>query len=247
MQFNFPTKPREAGKGTLISFLPLRAGAGAATLACMCSLTAVQHYDTAIIDFNFESKVKTYLGFQDLEASNLSILDVNGITNPEGVYSASEQHHSGLKVFPGVSSKVLDALQVDTHLTLKATRFLKQTSQLTIAVLSPLFTSSWIVAMLSDLVCLVVKPDRPNMDAFRETVDFMGRLGCSERLKIILNQTEYPGSLETRGSVNFFSPDVVIPYRKEIPVMCNKRNLQPNRNIRNELFKLVKGAEDINA
>lgn len=240
MEFNFPTTPREAGKGSLISFLSLRAGAGAATLACMCALTACKHYDTSIIDFNQESKIRSYLGFQDLDASTVSILDINGVVKPDGIFSASEKHHTGLNVFPGVSSRVLDASQIDTHLILKAITYLKGTSPLTIAVINSLHIS-WIAALLSDVICLVIKPDRPNMDAFRENVEFLNRLGCSERLKIILNQEGYAGGLEKKGAINYFSPDVVIGYDKTIPEMCNRRLIEPTKFIRNELFTLTKG------
>ncbi len=239
MELTFPTTPREAGRGILISFLPLRAGAGAATLACMTGLIACKHYDTSIIDLNQDSKVRSYLGFQDLSSSTVSILDINGVATPEGIFSASEQHHSGLKVFPGASPRVLDASQIDTQLMLKAVTYLKKTSPLTTAVINPLY-SSWMAAMLSDLVCLVVKPDRPNMDAFRETTDFLTRLGCSDRLKIILNQNGYVGSLESKGAINYFSPDIVIGYDKSISEMCNRRVLDPSKNIRSELFSLVK-------
>lgn len=240
MEFNFPITPREAGKGRLITFLPLRAGAGAATLACMCALTACKHYDTAIIDFNQESKIRSYLGFQDLDATTVSILDINGVSTPEGIYSACEKHHTGLNVFPGISSRVLDASQIDTHLMLKAITYLKNTSPLTIAVINPLHIS-WIAALLSDMVCLVVKPDRPNIDAFRENVDFLNRLNCSERLKIILNQEGYVGGLEKKGAINYFSPDIVIGYDKAIPEMCNRRLIEPTKNIRSKLFTLIKG------
>jgi hypothetical protein len=134
---------------------------------------------------------------------------------------------------------VLDASQIDTQLTLKAVTYLKKTSPLTIAVINPLH-SSWMAAVLSDMVCLVVKPDRPNMDAFRETTDFLNRLGCSDRLKIILNQTGYTGGIEAKGAINYYSPDIVIGYDKSIPENCNRRVLEPNKKIRDELFSLVK-------
>ncbi len=239
MELSFPITPREAGRGILISFLPLKAGAGAATLACMSALVACKHYETSIIDLNQESKVRSYLGFQDLSSSTVSILDINGAATPEGIFSASEQHHTGLKVFPGVSPRVLEASQIDTQLMLKAITYLKKANPLTMAVINPLH-SSWMAAMLSDMVCLVVKPDRPNMDAFRETTDFLNRLGCSDRLKIILNQNGYTGGLESKGAANYYSPDIVIGYDKAIPEMCNRRVLDPSKNIRAELFSLVK-------
>lgn len=242
MEFNFPTTPQEAGQGTFISFLPLSPGAGAATLACMTALTASQYHETALIDLTPQSKVRSYMGYQG-EVTAVSILDINGVSSPEGIFSASEDHHAGIKVFPGIPPRTLDAAQIDTQLTLKAVNYLKKASPLTIAVIGELYKTGWIPAMLSDVICVVARPDRPSMDAYREVMDFLGRLGCEGRIVVILNQQGYPGCVEPKGSVKWFSPDYIIDYDKHIPRDCNRRELKPDTKMRNLLLKIIKRGE----
>jgi MinD-like ATPase involved in chromosome partitioning or flagellar assembly len=243
--FQFPTSPQEAGKGILISFLSCRQGAGASSLACMTAITAANiKQEVSLIDFNPESKVRAYMGYPGAEITTLSILNINSVNSPDVIYSASEQHHSGVNIFPGVIPKVTDAQLIDSKLVLKAATYLKQSSPLTIAVLSPLYSASWIVPMISDVICIVVKPDRPNLDNFRDNVEFLARLGCSGRMKIILNQQGYPGSIDTADVIKWFSPDIIIPYNKNIAADCNRRELRPDRRIKDQLIKLIKGVEE---
>lgn len=239
--FPFPSTPQEAGKGKLISFVSVRQGAGASTLSCLTAISSSNTEDVSLIDFNPESKVRAYLGYPGTEVSILSILNINSVSTPEQIISASEEHHTGIRVYPGVVPKITDASLVDAKLLIKAATFLKQTSPLTIANLGPLYGHSWVVPMISDLVCVVVRPDRPNMDCFRESVDFLSRLGCSGRMKIILNQQNYPGSIKTQGAERWFSPDLIIPFDKSITASCNQRKLSPNRKTKDALLKIVKG------
>lgn len=243
--FQFPTSPQEAGKGILVSFVSVRQGAGASSLACMAAISAASTKDVSLIDFNPESKVRAYMGYPGAEVTTLSILNINSIGLPETIFTASEQHHTGIKVFPGVLPKITDAQLIDSKLIMKAATYLKQNSPLTITVLGPLYGASWVVPMISDLVCVVVKPDRPNMDNFRDTVDFLARLGCGGKMKIILNQQGYPGCIDTEGAIKWFSPDIIIPYNKNIAIGCNRRELKPDRKIKDQFLKLVKGAENI--
>ncbi len=243
--FQFPTSPQEAGKGILISFVSVRQGAGASSLACMAAISAASIKDVSLIDFNPESKVRAYMGYPGAEITTLSILNINSVSSPEIIFSASEQHHTGVRVFPGVLPKVTDAQLIDSKLVMKAATYLKQSSPFTIATIGSLYGTSWVVPMVSDLVCIVVRPDRHNMDNFRDTVDFLARLGCSGRMKIILNQQGYPGCIDAEGSIRWFAPDIIIPYNKSIATDCNRRELKPDRKIKDQLLKLVKEAENI--
>ena len=242
--FQFPTSP-QAGKGILISFVSVRQGAGASSLACMAAISAASIKDVSLIDFNPESKVRAYMGYPGAEITTLSILNINSVSSPEIIFSASEQHHTGVRIFPGVLPKVTDAQLIDSKLVMKAATYLKQSSSFTIATIGSLYGTSWVVPMVSDLVCIVVRPDRPNMDNFRDTVDFLARLGCSGRMKIILNQQGYPGCIDAEGSIRWFAPDIIIPYSKSIAIDCNRRELKPDRKIKDQLLKLMKGVEDI--
>ena len=243
--FPFPTTPQEAGKGILISFLSVRQGAGASTLSCLAAISLANTNDVSLIDFNPESKIRAYLGYPGTEVSTLSILNINSVSTPEQIFSASEQHHTGIRVFPGVVPKITDATLIDAKLLIKASTYLKQTAPLTIANLGSLYGYSWIIPMISDLVCVVVRPDRPNMDCFRETVDFLSRLGCSGKIKIILNQQNYPGSIESQGAEKWFSPDLIIPFNKNIATGCNRRELIPDRKPKDALLKLIKGVDGL--
>ena len=91
--------------------------------------------------------------------------------------------------------------------------------------------------MISDLIFVVVKPDRPSLDACREQLETLARLGCQHRVRVILNQTQAPGGISDTES--FFTPDIVIPYNVEIVRQCNKRNLTPDRRIQNILLKTI--------
>lgn len=240
MEFAFPITPKEAGKGKLITFIPLRASAGASTLACLTAFAAAPIYTTALIDFTPESKVRSYLGYQG-EISASSILDINSIDSPEAVFTAGEEHHKGFKVFPGISaSKVLDASQIDTQLVIKALRSLKKVNPLTIAVSEPIYKTGWATVLLSDVICLVAKPDRPNMDAFYPTMEMLHRLGCSERVVVILNQAKYPGALETAGCVKYFSPQYTIEFNPNISKDANRRELKADRKLKSVLMEILK-------
>ncbi len=241
----FPTTPQEAGKGVLISFLSVKQGAGASTLACLAAHTlAGIKKDVSLIDFNSESKVRSYMGYPTGRETPASILDIQSIFSPDMIYTASEVHASGIKVFPGVPHRILDASMIDAKLLLKATTFLKQTSPLTVANLGPLYGPSWIVAQLSDLICVVVRPDRPNMDAFVETADILNRLGCEDRVRVILNQQNYQGSINAKDAGKYFMPDAEIPYSKNIAESANKRDLVPDRTIKNPMLTLFKEVDD---
>ncbi|WP_054697578.1 hypothetical protein [Syntrophomonas palmitatica] len=242
--FPFPTSPQEAGKGILISFLSVKQGSGASTLGCMTAIcSAGIKQDVSLIDLNPESKVRAYMGYPGSEVTTMSVLNINSVSTPDMIFSASEQHHTGVRVFPGVLPKITDASLIDAKLAMKATAYLKQVSPITIAVLGPIYDACWAVTMISDLVCVVVRPDRINMDSFRDTVEFLGRLGCAGRIKIILNQQNYPGSIEPQGAIKWFSPDYIVPYDKHIATQCNRRELSPDRKTKDILLKLVKGAE----
>ncbi len=234
--FNFPTTPEEAGKGKLISFIPVKSNVGASTLACYTALSFARFQKANIIDFNPESKVRTYLGYP-AETTTVSILDIKAATNPDMIYSASEKYNENINVFPGVLPKIMDISNIDTPLILKAATYLKRSGDFNIVVSGQLHGPSWILPLLSDLIFLVVKPDRSSIDAFREQVEFIARLGCQDRLKIILNQSQMPGGIAEVK--NFFTPDIVLPYDVETVRQCNKRSLAPNSKNKNILIKTI--------
>ncbi|NLN48245.1 MAG: hypothetical protein GX154_04000 [Clostridiales bacterium] len=241
MEFTFPTTPQEAGNGRLITFIPLRVGAGASTLACMTAYAASPVMSTSLIDFTPESKIRSYLGYHG-DISSASILDINSIVNYGAIFTASEEHHMDIKVFPGIpAGQILAGNQIDTHLVLKAVKALKSASPLTIAVSGPLHQTGWLLAMLSDVICVVGKPSRTDMDAFQPVMDFLNRLDCSARIKIILNQNKYPGSMSAKATERFYRPDIIVDYNEKVALSANKREVYSDVKISKILFPLIKG------
>lgn len=223
MEFPFPTVPQEAGKGFLVSYISLKKGAGASTLACMNALYASQREDVILLDLNPESRVRSYMGLtQDVSSS--SILDINGIDRPQDIFSIAEKHRSGVFVIPGILN-LMDAAQLDSHLHLRAATFAKQSFKAGYAVLGNLSGAGWAAAMLSDIVCVVVTPNRADMDIFHEGIEFLKRLGCEGRIKIILNQNGIPGGILEEDIIKFYAPDAVIPYDVKIRKSSNRREL----------------------
>ena len=105
------------------------------------------------------------MGYHD-DISATSILDINSITNYNAVFTASEEHHKNIKVFPGIpAGQILAGGQIDTHLILKAVKALKNTSPLTVAVSGPLYQSGWLLACFQMFMC--VENQSYRHDAFR--------------------------------------------------------------------------------
>lgn len=237
MIFPFPTNPKEAGKFPLVSFTSLKSGAGATTLACMSALINAPLKSTAIVDFSPEGKVRSYMGFPP-EISSASILDLMQEEDSQAILRAGEEHSSGVRVIPA-PSKPMDFLSVNPSLLLKISSFMKRGFDLNITVLGQL-QQSWIATMLSDMIVVVVEGNRANIDAFKDHKEFLKRLGCLDRTKIILNQAGRPGDIEKKDAIEFFKPDIVIDYDKNISLTTNKRDIQISNKVQIELKKLFK-------
>lgn len=234
--FNFPTTPNEAGKGKLITFIPLKNNVGASTLASYTALSYSSFRKVNLIDFNPDSKVRSYFGYT-AETTSVSLLDIRSATTPDSIYAASEQYNENLNIFLGALPKVLDIHNIDTALILKASSYLKRSAELSVAVSGVLHGYSWALPLVSDLIFVVVKPDRPSLDNYREQIDFLARLGCQDRIKIVLNQEKMPGGIVDTS--NFFTPDIIIPYDVEIIRECNKREFKPNKKFKNDFLKII--------
>jgi len=232
--FPFPIEPK-TGSGELISYLSVNPGSGASTLACHNAIYLAEK-DICLIDFNRNSKVRTYMGLPE-DVSSASILNINGISSPQEIYSAGEKHHSNVFIIPGVI-RLLDVPQIDTSLHLKSVMLLKKSFDISVAVLDTLSGPSWITAMLSNVIYVVVTANRADMDVFRDTMEFLNRLGCSERIKIILNQAGAAGGITEEGAIKFFNPDIIIPYDSKIKKECNQRKLSPKKSMKNYFASL---------
>lgn len=221
MKFPFPSIPEEAPGGRLISFVSCVPGAGASTLACLAAMTL----ESALIDFT--GRVRSYMGLTP-DVCPTSLVDALGVGRPEDITKIGVDHPSGVTVFPGVT-RTVDASQIDTRLAQKISVYVKRMFAKTVAVLPPLEAAGWATALISDAVCLVVKPDRADMDVFHDRIEFLSRLGCQDRMKIVLNQAGAPGAIRTSEVREIFKPDIVIQFDPDIKMACNRRQLNPGR------------------
>lgn len=221
MKFPFPVIPEEAPGGRLISFVSCVPGAGASTLACLTAMTL----QSALIDFT--GRARSYMGLTP-DVCPTSLADALGVTKPEDITKIGVDHPSGVTVFPGVT-RAVDASQIDTRLVQKISVYVKRMFSKTVAALSSLEITGWATALISDTVCLVVKPDRTDIDVFQDRIEFLSRLGCGDRLKIILNQAGSPGSIKTSEIKDIFKPDITINFDPDIRMACNRRQLNPGR------------------
>lgn len=225
MDFPFPISPREAGSGKLISYISFQPGAGASTLACMQARSTQN--EVALIDFSPAAKVRAYVGLPE-HISAASILQIKNINEAKEIYHAGERRDN-VVIYPGVS-RLMNIPQVNTQLHLKAVLALKKAFKLSIAVLGPLHGPSWITAMLSDVICVVVSPQRSNMDVFHENIELLNRLGCGERIKIVLNQAGMPQGIKTTDCKEFYNPDFTVGYDQNIIKASNTRNFSALRS-----------------
>lgn len=235
IQFSFPTTPNKAGQGKLISFFSIRPGAGASVLACLYASFLAERKETALIDLNPDSKARTYLGMPE-EVTSASIVNINSVFDANDIYSAAEKTSQNILLFPGVT-RIMSQSQVTVQTHLKAATYLKQSFNHSVAILGPL-SQNWITAMLSDVICVVLSPNRPDLDGFREHMEFLSRLGCQDRVKIILNQYDIPGAIKKDDIAKHFAVDYVLPYDKTIRVEANRRKPLVKSSHRN-IFRAI--------
>lgn len=237
IQFPFPITPSDVGTGKLVSFISLKAGSGASTLACCAAMTFAQQQMTALVDLNPESKVRCYMGMPS-DVTTASVLNLAGIGENESIMSAGENSRcNNLVVFPG-TVQTLDSKQITAVLHQKACVSLKQTFTMSVAVLGGLTTSSWAAILLSDIICVVMTPSRADMDAYRDQMEIISRLGAGERTITILNKLAYPGAVDDDGSIDYFRPDIVVPYDVKLIEGCNKRDITPSNAIKSAMNSL---------
>lgn len=243
MKFPFPTTPDEAGGNPAIGFVSVLPGAGATALACLTALSLAESgKNVALVDFSPLSKARTYLGLT-LDVCPASVLDAAGVRNPEEIRQAGVGHPRSLFVIPG-TARLLDSAQVNSGLVLRTITFLRKEFDFTVAILPQLFGAGWAGTLLCDVICLVARPDRADIDYFRDAADFLSRLGCNERLRSVLNQSRAPGGLVNDEVIEILKPDLVIPYDPAIRTMCNTRYLNTGR-YKKQLISLVEGGKDV--
>lgn len=242
MELPFPTTPDEAGGSPAIGFVSVLPGAGATTLACLTALSLAETgKQVALADFSPLSKTRTYLGLT-LDVCPASVLDAAGVRSPEEIRRAGVDHPRSVFVIPG-AGRLLDSVQVDSRLVSRTVSFLKREFDYIVVVLPQLSGAGWAGALICDVVCCVVRPDRADIDYYRDAVDLLSRLGCGERLKVVLNQSRAPGGLRDEEITEILKPDCIFSYDPAVRAMCNKRYLNTSR-FKKQLLELAKGGEE---
>ena len=219
--FPFPTDPKSTGKGVLVTYVPINSGAGASTLACLHAM-ANSRMEPALIDFNPAGKVRTYMGLHNQLGTNL--LNIEQAKSPSDILAASLEHPTGVRVIPGIS-RILEAPRITAEFQLKACGLLKKQFDLSIAVLGSLTGPSWITLMVSDLICLVVTPNRNDIDLFSESMEYIARLGAADRTQVILNQSGKPSTIKTEDAYKEFMKPKVFPFNESLTRDTNRRKL----------------------
>lgn len=240
--FPFPITPAEVGGGKLAVFFSIKSGSGASTLACLAAISLAENNQVALADLNPESKIRTYMGFP-ADVSSASILDINGANLPESVISASEVSYiHNLKVFPG-AVRVLDSSQISAALHQKACISFKKIFPYTVAAVGPLYSAAWAGLLLADYVFVVLNPSRTDMDCYQDQMGILERLGIAGRSVTVMNKLGYPGALDRKGILAYFTPDMIVPYDKSIAGAGNRRCLAPSRDLKNQFRRMLLGNE----
>lgn len=229
--FDFPTEPEQIGNNKIISFFSASPGAGSTTLAI---ITASELKGSCIIDLSHARKMRSYLGMPASDYT-YSVIDLQHANEDEILNSATD-HPAGFKAIPG-PVRELDVALLTSEAALRIMRKTKRTFETTVIVAPPIWSSGWIVAMLSDVVVYVIRPERADLDVFHEQMELFSRLGASERLKIVLNQTRKPGSLNIEEFIKAVGKvDLTIPYSEEIIRQSNRRTIPAVKEKISRLF-----------
>ena len=210
--FPFPIEPKAAGGGLLTTYVPISPGAGASTLACVHALSHSSK-SPALIDFNPAGKVRTYMGLQNELGTNL--LNIEQAKSPSDILAASMEHPSGVRVIPGIS-RILEAPRITAEFQLKACSMLKKQFDMSLAVLGSLNGPNWITIMLSNLICLVVTPNRNDIDLFSESMEYIARLGASDRTQVILNQSGKPSTIKAEEAYKEFMKPKIFNFNETL-------------------------------
>ncbi|WP_338835919.1 hypothetical protein [Neomoorella thermoacetica] len=236
---SIPLAPQDlVGKGKIIGFFSVASGAGATTLACLTALAAAEEgMDVALADLAPRGRARTYLGLTS-DVCPASVLDVAAISAPEEIGKAGVLHPRKIFVVPGVA-RALDAPQVTAALAVKVLALLKNSFNTVVAVLGPVHANGWAAALVCDALWAVARPARLDLDFFTDDSDLLGRLGCSGRVRVVLNQSTLPGGLKEEEAARAIGATVVLPYIPSIQAGGNKRYLELPRKFRRTFLNFL--------
>jgi len=243
--FNIPVHPCALpGNGKIITVQGAVKGDGASTAAVnLAGALAFSNPErTVLADLDGYGSIRSRMGLPVGEVL-VNILEWNDIHGIRDIARGLLSHSSGVMVIPGV----VHADQVDKvtpDLVFKMISLLKEAYDYIILDCAPvgMDNNTWAAALVSDVVVTVVKPDRTSIDMFGENNGFLNRLGCQERVTVVLNQAGIPGGIRPGEVESGLGQEIagILPYSTGVAESNNRRQMCVRQKYRDEYSKAVR-------
>ena len=226
--YNIPVGPPAlSGKGKIIAVQSPAEGDGATTVAVnLAGMLALSHPERVVLaDLAGYGSVRARMGLPTGECLT-NILDWEDIHSPGQINRGVFAHSSGVLVIPGVVH--YDHVEnVGPDLIFKMLTLLKESCDYIILDCPPVGTgnSVWAGIIVADAVLTVFKPDRASLDLLSENSGFMMRLGCRDRVRLVLNQAGIPGGIRAADieSIPGLELAGALPYSPAVAGENNRR------------------------
>jgi cellulose biosynthesis protein BcsQ len=228
--FNLPVNPGAlSGHGKIYTVQSSAKGDGASTVAVnMAGLLALSCPERVVlIDLDGYGSVRSRMGLPAGECL-VNICDWEDVQNSRDMAGRLYCHSSGVLVVPGVIHH--DHVEMVTPaLIFKMLTLLKENYDYIILDCPPvgMDNNTWAAALVSDVIFTVFKPDRTSLDLLKENNGFILRLGCQDRVCLVLNQAGIPGGIRPGDVEGSLGPDIisVLPYSVGVAESNNRRQI----------------------
>lgn len=228
--YSIPVGPLAlSGRGKIIAVQSPAEGDGATTVAVnLAGLLALSHPERVVLaDLAGYGTVRARMGLPTGECL-INILDWEDIHSPGEINRGVFAHSSGVMVIPGVVH--YDHVEnIGPDLIFKMLTLLKESYDYIILDCPPVGTgnSVWAGIIVADAVLTVFKPDRASLDLLSENSGFMMRLGCRNRVRLVLNQAGIPGGIRAADIENIPGLELTgaLPYSPPVAEENNRRQV----------------------
>ncbi|OPX89551.1 MAG: Sporulation initiation inhibitor protein Soj [Pelotomaculum sp. PtaB.Bin104] len=235
------------GHGKIISVQCAKKGDGAGTVSVnLAALLAITNPERVVlIDLDGYGSVRSRLGLM-VDHCLVNILDWEDVHTPREMAGRMQEHSSGIMVIPGVV-RLDDVQKVTPSLVFKTLTLLKEHYDYIVVACPPVGVdnSTWAAALVSDMIFTVIKPDRASLDLVSENNKFMIRLGCQDRVRVVLNQAGMPGGIRPGDLVDNdklgLNIQVVLPYSLNVVEANNRRQLIVLTKRKDEFSQALQG------
>ena len=240
--YNLPVSPDAlAGHGKIYTVQSSTKGDGASTIAVnLAALLALSNPERVVlIDLDGYGSIRSRMGLPADEClvNILDWEDIHGRDSVRGLYN----HSSGIMVVPGVIHHDQEE-KVNPALIFKMLTLLKETYDYIILDCPPVGTgnNTWAAALVSDLIVTVFSPDRVSLDLINVNSGFMARLGCQDRVCLVLNQAGIPGGIRA-GELESRLTDIlgIMPYSVAVAEENNRRRMMVHSRERDDFVKAL--------